>query len=93
MSDRLAGVRPATTVRSVSKPKRLLPAPFRMVLVTLAAMIPLVIVAVLLFLIVYAWPAIKFNGLAFLYTKTWNLGNLYPDPVLPRGVQAPIGAA
>jgi phosphate transport system permease protein len=54
--------------------------------------IPLVIVAVLLFLVVYAWPAIKFNGLGFLLTKTWDLGNLYADPVETRGVLAPVGA-
>jgi ABC-type phosphate/phosphonate transport system permease subunit len=47
---------------------------------------------VLLFLVVYAWPAIKFNGLGFLLTKTWDLGNLYADPVEKRGVLAPIGA-
>lgn len=65
---------------------------FRLTLVSLAAVIPLIIAAVLLFLVVYAWPAIKFNGLGFLLTKTWDLGNLYADPVEHHGVLAPIGA-
>jgi phosphate transport system permease protein len=66
--------------------------PFRLGLVGVAAIIPLVIVAVLLFLLIYAWPAIRFNGFDFLFTKTWDLGNLYADPVMKRGVLAPIGA-
>ncbi|WP_158800825.1 MULTISPECIES: phosphate ABC transporter permease subunit PstC [unclassified Acidisoma] len=68
------------------------PGPFRLALLGLAAIIPLVIVAVLLFLLIYAWPAIRFNGLGFLFTKTWDLGNLYADPVPKHGVLAPIGA-
>ncbi|GAB0116915.1 phosphate transport system permease protein PstC 1 [Acidisoma sp. 7E03] len=65
---------------------------FRMILFALAAVIPLVIAAVLLFLLVYAWPAIKFNGIGFLLTKTWDIGNLYADPVETHGVLAPVGA-
>jgi phosphate transport system permease protein len=65
---------------------------FRWALVALAGVIPFAIAAVLLFLVVYAWPAIKFNGLGFLLTKTWDIGNLYADPVMTRGVLAPVGA-
>ncbi len=65
---------------------------FRWALVGLAGIIPLVIAAILLFLVVYAWPAIRFNGINFLITKTWDLGNLYADPVERHGVLAPIGA-
>lgn len=66
--------------------------PFRWALIGLAAVIPLIIAAVLLFLLVYAWPAIRFNGINFLISKTWDLGNLYADPVERHGVLAPIGA-
>ena len=93
MSERLADVTPAGLSRPVSRSsRRRTTGPFRAVLVALAAVIPLIIVAVLLFLVVYAWPAIKFNGLGFLLTKTWDLGNLYADPIEKRGVLAPIGA-
>jgi phosphate transport system permease protein len=93
MSDRLADVTPASSAGPVSRSRRRRAArPVRAVLIALAAVIPLVIVAVLLFLVVYAWPAIKFNGLGFLFTKTWDIGNLYADPVEKRGVLAPIGA-
>ena len=93
MSERLADVTPAGMAPPASRSgRRRAGGPFRAVLVALAAVIPLIIVAVLLFLVVYAWPAIKFNGLSFLLTKTWSLGNLYADPVQTRGVLAPIGA-
>jgi phosphate transport system permease protein len=93
MSERLVDVAPGGLSKPVRRSRRRRSkGPFRAVLIALAAVIPLIIVAVLLFLVVYAWPAIKFNGLGFLLTKTWNLGNLYADPVEKRGVLAPIGA-
>ncbi len=66
--------------------------PFRIGLVGLAGIIPGMLVAVVLFLAIYSWPAIHFNGIGFLFRETWNLGNLYADPVTRRGVQVPIGA-
>jgi phosphate transport system permease protein len=65
---------------------------FRMATTALSAVIPLVLLAILAFLALYSWPAIRFNGLGFLVTKTWSLGNLYASPVITRGVQAPRGA-
>lgn len=41
--------------------------------------------AILLFLTVYAWPAIRFNGLHFLLHDSWNLGNQYGNPVTIGG--------
>jgi phosphate transport system permease protein len=94
MSERLVDVTPASLSRPVSKAsgRRAAVQPFRVVLLLIAGVIPLAIFSVLLFLVVYAWPAIKFNGFGFLLTKTWDLGNLYADPVEIRGVMAPIGA-
>jgi len=66
--------------------------PFRIGLVGLAGIIPGMLIAVVLFLAIYSWPAIHFNGIGFLFRETWNLGNLYADPVTRRGVQVPIGA-
>lgn len=66
--------------------------PFRISLVGLTAIIPGILVAVVLFLALYSWPAIRFNGLGFLIGKTWNLGNLYGNPVAVHGLEVPVGA-
>lgn len=66
--------------------------PFRIALVLITSLIPLALLAVLVFLGRYSWPAITFNGWHFLYGHTWNLGNLYADPIVQRGQLAPIGA-
>ena len=46
----------------------------------------------ILFLLIYSAPAIGFNGLGFMTGITWNLGNLYGDPVTVRGFTVPNGA-
>ena len=46
-------------------------------LAIVAGFLPLSLFAVVLFLTVYAWPAIKFNGMGFLASDVWNLGNLF----------------
>lgn len=58
-----------------------------------AAIVPLAIVALLIFLVYDAWPALHFNGWQFLTTNTWNLGNQYGDLVTERGVQVLPGAS
>lgn len=35
------------------------------------------ILIILVFLVEYSWPAIRFNGWQFLTSQTWNMGNLY----------------
>ncbi len=67
--------------------------PFRLVLLGLTLLIPASLFAVVIFLGLYSWPAIRFNGLSFLTTVPWSLGNLYVDPVRQGGVLAPIGAS
>ncbi len=53
----------------------------------MAALLPLSLLAVAVFLFLSAWPAIQFNGFAFLLHSNWNLGNMYADPVTVHGVQ------
>ncbi len=65
---------------------------FRHGLRTISALIPLALLAVFLFLTVYSWPAIRFNGFGFLFSQTWNLGNLYANPVHVRGMLVPPAA-
>ncbi|MDE2268350.1 MAG: phosphate ABC transporter permease subunit PstC [Thiomonas sp.] len=65
---------------------------FRPGLLAVSTLIPLALLAVLVFLTTYSWPAIQFNGLHFLTTETWNLGNLYSNPVKRDGYEVAVGA-
>lgn len=66
--------------------------PFRLGLKGLSAVVPAILLAVVVFLAVFSWPAIRFNGISFLTSRTWSLGNLYANPVMVRGVEVPHGA-
>ena len=66
--------------------------PVRILVALITSLIPLALVAILLFLTLYSWPAIKFNGVHFLFGKIWDLGNLYADPVMVNGTSVPPGA-
>ena len=65
---------------------------FRRVLALFAGVLPASLIAVLLFLAVYSWPAVRFNGLGFVTSTSWNLGNTYGSPILRNGVQVLPGA-
>ncbi len=66
--------------------------PFRLSLLGLSLLIPIALAAVVLFLLIYSGQAIGFNGFSFITDINWNLGDLYNDPVMSRGVQVPDGA-
>jgi phosphate transport system permease protein len=59
----------------------------------LGGVVPASMVAVLVFLTIYAWPAIEFNGVAFLVHMDWNIGNQYADPISVGGVDILPGAS
>ncbi len=65
---------------------------FRRTLALAGGLVPASVVAIILFLAVYAWPAIRFNGAGFFVRMTWNLGNLYSDPRTVAGVSVLPGA-
>lgn len=65
---------------------------FRSVLALTAGVLPASLVAIVVFLGVYSAPAIHFNHLGFLLHDSWNLGNLYGDPVYKAGVLVMPGA-
>ncbi len=44
-----------------------------------------IIFLMLAFLFVYAYPAIRFNGIGFLTSVTWNIGNQYGSGTVTRG--------
>ncbi|MGB8797562.1 MAG: phosphate ABC transporter permease subunit PstC [Candidatus Aquilonibacter sp.] len=54
----------------------------------------LIIFLMLFFLVAYAYPAIRFNGLDFLTSPIWNIGNQYGSGVTTRnGFSGPPGAS
>ena len=65
---------------------------FRAWLALVAGILPATLAAIVLFLAIYSWPAMHFNGLGFVVRDTWNLGNLYADPIMRHGVQIQPGA-
>jgi phosphate transport system permease protein len=65
---------------------------FRTWLAIIAGTLPASLAAVVLFLALYSWPAMHFNGWGFLVRNTWNLGNLYADPVEIAGMSIQPGA-
>ena len=66
--------------------------PFRLSLLALSLLIPAALCAVILFLLIYSGQAIGFNGLHFITNISWNLGDLYDNPVTVKGIQVPSGA-
>ena len=52
---------------------------FRTLLGVVGGAVPASLIAILLFLILYAWPAIVLNGWGFVGGSEWDLGNAYGD--------------
>jgi phosphate transport system permease protein len=65
---------------------------FRTMLAITAGALPGSLAAILVFLTIYSWPAIRFNGIQFAFQNTWNLGNLYANPVVIGGTAIQPGA-
>jgi len=60
---------------------------FRWSVGALAALLPLSLAAIVVFLLAYSWPAVRFNGLGFLIHNSWNLGSTYGTPITVNGEQ------
>jgi phosphate transport system permease protein len=65
---------------------------FRGWLAIVAGFLPLSLAVVVLFLAIYAWPAIQFNGPGFVARDVWNIGNLYANSVMRGGTLVQPGA-
>ena len=66
---------------------------FRNTFVAMAAISGLLLILIVVFLGVFAFPAIKFNGWNILTGVTWNIGNQYGSGVVTHhGVTAEAGA-
>lgn len=66
---------------------------FKVWLGVVAGILPAVLVAIVLFLALYSWPAMQFNGPGFVVRDVWNLGNLYANPITVHGTQIQPGAS
>ena len=51
-----------------------------------------IIVVIVSFLSIYAWPAVRLNGWGFLFDNSWDLGQLYGNPITVHGQQILPGA-
>jgi len=65
---------------------------FRRFLAPIACIVGVSLIVIVVFLGIYAWPAVRFNGFHFLVSNNWNLGSLYGNPVTVRGQQVMPGA-
>jgi phosphate transport system permease protein len=65
---------------------------FRRLLSAFALLVPLILVAIAVFLVSYAWPALHFNRFDFLLHDIWNIGNQYAAPIRQRGATIMPGA-
>ena len=65
---------------------------FRTLTALLASLVGGSLVLIAVFLALYAWPAVRLNGLGFLIRNSWNLGNLYGNPITVHGQQILPGA-
>lgn len=65
---------------------------FRNFTALLGCVLAAVLLAIVVFLIVYAWPAVRLNGFAFLTRNNWNLGSMYANPVTIDGQEILPGA-
>ncbi|MGC8550032.1 MAG: phosphate ABC transporter permease subunit PstC [Acidobacteriaceae bacterium] len=66
---------------------------FKRLIAPIASLVGGALLVVIAFLGVYAWPALKFNGLDFVTKNNWNLGNLYADPIMRHGLMILPGAS
>jgi phosphate transport system permease protein len=65
---------------------------FRPFVAVLACIVGAALIVIVAFLAIYAWPAVRLNGLGFLYKDTWSLGRLYGNPITVHGQQILPGA-
>ena len=65
---------------------------FRRLIAPLASLVGVSLIAIVVFLAIYAWPAVRLNGFDFVTRNNWNLGNLYAEPIVRAGQQVLPGA-
>lgn len=66
---------------------------FRVMMFILAMSMPVLLLGLIAFLLINAWPALHFNGFGFLASNNWNLGSQYGTPVTVDGTEILPGAS
>ena len=65
---------------------------FRRFTALLAGIVGGSLLVIVAFLAIYAWPAVRLNGVGFLIGSSWNLGSLYGNPIVAHGQEILPGA-
>lgn len=65
---------------------------FRITLFVVSFVLPAVMLSLVAFLGLYSWPAIQHNGVGFLASSNWDLGNMYGTPITVHGQEILPGA-
>lgn len=65
---------------------------FRWWVTGFASVIPVLLLAIFVFLAYNSWPSIEYSGWHFLTSNNWSLGNEYGDLVTVHGQEVPPGA-
>lgn len=65
---------------------------FRHFVAVLGSIVGLTLITIVVFLTVYSWSAIRFNGVHFLFENNWNLGSQYANPIVVHGQEILPGA-
>ncbi|HZD48075.1 MAG TPA: ABC transporter permease subunit, partial [Silvibacterium sp.] len=58
---------------------------FRTFTALLGSVVALTLFAIVGFLAIYSWPAVRLNGFGFLFQNGWNLGRQYGTPITVGG--------
>lgn len=66
---------------------------FKSIIAPIASIVGGALIVIVVFLGVYAWPAVKFNGMTFVLKNNWNLGSLYGNPIMRHGQMILPGAS
>jgi len=66
---------------------------FRGLLFSFSFILPALLLGLVAFLAINAWPAMQLNGLGFLVSNDWNLGSQYGTPITVDGLQILPGAS
>jgi len=64
----------------------------RTITAILGSLVPLVLFAIVAFLVIYSWPAVRLNGFGFLIHNGWSLGSQYGEPITVHGQMILPGA-
>ena len=65
---------------------------FKRIIAPLASVVGGTLILIVVFLAVYSWPAVKFNGISFITKNTWNFGSMYGNPIMRHGQMVLPGA-